>query len=88
MAAIQLTIPGAAMPRVIDALCARGDYDGQKQAFLESNPDGQFPTRPQFAKAMIAEYVRTVTKHYEADQAAETARKSAQTKADAEVIIT
>lgn len=88
MAVIQLTIPDAAMPRVIDALCARGDYDGSRAAFLDANPGGQFPTRAQFAKSMLADFVRTVTKHFEAEAAAEAARKTAAAKAESEVTVT
>lgn len=88
MATITLTISDAAMPRVVDALCARGDYDGSRAAFLEANPGGQFPTRPQFAKAIVVDFVATIVKHHEAEQAAERARKAAQAKADKEVTVT
>lgn len=88
MAVIQLTIPDAAMPRVIDALCARGDYDGSRAAFLDASPGGQFPTRAQFAKSMLADFVRTVVKHHESGLAAERARQTAEQKAENEVAIT
>lgn len=88
MAVITLQIPDAALPRVVDALCARDQYDARKAAFLEENPGGTFPTRAAFAKGVIADFVRTVTRHYEAEASAASARVAALQKADSEVTIT
>lgn len=88
MATITLNIPDAVIPRVIDALCARDDYEGRKTAFLAENPEGTFPNRPAFAKAVIVDFVKTVTRHYEAEGAAGAAHKTALEKADAGIVIT
>lgn len=84
MATITLTIPTAAMPRVIDALCDRGNYD-QVVAQL---PEQEWPTRGEFAKRQVIDWVATVTRNYEGERDAKAARAAAISKADSEVLIT
>ena len=77
MAEIRLVIPDAALPRVVDALCAYG-----------GRPDDSTVTAPAFAKRVIAAWVTGIVRAHEAQQAAEMARSSASARVDAEVTIT
>jgi hypothetical protein len=77
MAIIQLTIPDAVLPRVIDALCANGQ-----------RPDDSPLTRAQFARQQIITYVTRVVRQYEAQQAAEAARATADAVAASQIVIT
>jgi hypothetical protein len=75
MATITLTIADAALPRVIDALCATGGRDEDSPA-----PKGQF------AKDVLIDWVRSQVVLHETQQAAETARLAAYARARAEVL--
>ena len=76
MATITLTIPDAVMPRVIDALCAYGD-----------RPDSSPLTRGAFAKAVVVDWVKSITRQHEGVQAAKTAETTARARVDAEISI-
>ena len=76
MATITLTIPDAALPRVVDALCA---YGGQ----AADSP----VAKGAFAKGVVGSWVKSIVRAHEAQQAAEAARLAAEVKADAEVTI-
>lgn len=73
MAQIIIDIPaGADLTRAVDAYCALYNY----QALLPgggANPE----TRNQFAKRMVANWIKDTTKEYEATLAATTARNAA-----------
>lgn len=77
MAKIELTIPDAVLPRVIDALCA----EGRKE---EDDPT----PRPQYARLVLIDWVRGVVYKHEALKAAEAARVAADARARSEVTIT
>ena len=78
MAQITMTIPDAVMPDVIDALCDRGHYDPTRTEL----------TRAQFARSMVIDYVRTVTKHYRAEKKANAERQTELAAAEAALTIT
>jgi len=64
MATISITIPDAAMPRIIAAYCALFGY----QAVLEDgtpNPE----TKAAFTKRMVIRHVRGIVTSYEGDTA-------------------
>ena len=81
MAEIRLSIADAAMPRAVAALCALYGYEAAK----EREPA---LTEAQFAKRVVAGWVRDQVIVYETRQAAETARLAADAKARAEVTVT
>ena len=58
MATISLTIPDAALPRVVDALCARGHWTPETPG-----------TRGAFAKAELARWLREEVREYERAEA-------------------
>lgn len=70
MANLQITIPDAMLPRVLDAFASTYGY---------RPTDG---TRAQFARKKLAEHVRGVVQSYEVQKASE---QAAQTAADAAV---
>ena len=72
MATITLNIPDAALPRVVDALCALDGYEPG------SGPKGAF------AKQVLIRIVKQTVKNHEA----EIARRTAAAKADSEVSVT
>jgi hypothetical protein len=83
VATINLNIPDAIMPDVIDALADRGGYD------TLTVPEGQTkPTKQAFAKHQIIDFVKTVTRHYKAEQDAKVARDTAYEDIDAKLDIT
>lgn len=57
MATIALTIPDAALPRVVDALCARGHYAPEEGA------------KGAFAKRVLADWLKDEVRRYELEQA-------------------
>ena len=57
MATIALTIPDAALPRVVDALCARGHYSADEGA------------KGAFAKKVLAQWLREEVQRYEQAEA-------------------
>lgn len=67
MAVISITVPDAMLPRVVTALTAAGGYSA---TLPDGTPNPQTPA--QFAKAMVAAYVKQVVKTYEAEQSAAT----------------
>jgi hypothetical protein len=77
MATISLQIPDAVLPRVIDALCADGEWTSASPL-----------TRAQFARQQIITYVRSVVRQHEARIAREAAAAEADAKAESEVVIT
>lgn len=71
------------MPDVVDALAERGGYDTLMV------PEGETkPTKQAFAKAQLVDFVKTVTRHYKAEQAAKDARDTAYEEIDAGLDIT
>jgi hypothetical protein len=62
MATIALTIPDAALPRVVEALCARGHWNAEI-----GTPKGVY------AKQMLAEWLKAETLAYELRTAKEAA---------------
>lgn len=73
MATLTITIPDAVVPRVQTALCAYG----QRPIVNTAN-----------AKSVVVDFIKTVTRNYEADTAAATSRALAQEKADSEIDLT
>lgn len=74
MATISITIPDAALARVIDAFANQYNYS----AYLDEEETIPNPeTAAQFAKRMIAEYAKNVLVAHEANAAADTARLDA-----------
>lgn len=61
MAEITLNIPNAQAVRVVNALCAVGGYAG--------DPEDQ-PARRDFARGVLADYLRQTVLRYEQQQAA------------------
>ena len=83
MANMNITIPDAIMPDVIEALAARGGYDSLRV------PEGETkPTKQAFAKAQVIDYIKTVTRHWKAEQAAKEAADAAYADIDAGLDIT
>lgn len=56
------------------------------QPIVEGQPNSQ--TLPQFTKAKVGEYVKSIVKQYEATEAAEIARTQAMASVDSQVVIT
>ena len=65
MAVIQLTVPDALLPTVVEALSTAGGYSS---TLPDGTPNPQ--TAAQFAKAQIIAYVKQVVKNHEAQKAA------------------
>lgn len=80
MATIQIQIPDAVMPRVIDALTAQGE-DGPWTA--ESGL-----TRGQWARREVIRYVRRVVIDHESRLARDAAGEVAAAQAEADITIT
>lgn len=76
MATITLTFPDGVQTRVVDALCDRGGWN------QNLGPRGAF------AKGVVIDWVHTVVKHYEGEQAATTARSTAESNAESQITIT
>lgn len=76
MANLTVTIPDTVAQRALDAVCSTYGYD--------SATDG---TKLQFAKSVVADFVKDVVRAYEANQAAEACRAAAIAKADSEVSV-
>lgn len=72
MATLTITIPDAVVPRVQTALCAYG----QRPTVNAAN-----------AKAVVVDFIKTVTRNYEADTAAAASRDEAQQQADADIVL-
>lgn len=77
MATISITVPDAVVARVLDAIAAQYGYDATR--------DG---TKAQFAKAILARFMKEVVVAYEATAAGEASRKAAEDKAKTEVSVT
>jgi len=63
MASISINIPDAIAPRVLGAFAGMHNYDAASGL-----------TKAQFAKAIVAGYVKNTVRAWEANQAIETAR--------------
>jgi hypothetical protein len=81
MANMTLTFPDAVAPRIVEALSARGGWTPEVGAAT-----GQ--TQNQAAKAVVVDFIKTVSKHYEAEKDAAVAREQALTKAEADFTVT
>lgn len=75
MASITLTYPDGVQARVVDALCAYGNY---------TPADG---ARGAFAKGVLSTFIRTVVRNFEADAAAKSAADAARAAADSQITI-
>lgn len=87
MARITIDYPDAVGPRITNAFAGQLDYaskvdDGNGN--LITNPE----TKAQFTKRMIQEYIMSVVTAYESNEAAQTARKTAQDKVRSEITLT
>lgn len=82
MATISLTIPDAVIQRVLDALT--GTY-GYRVTLDDGSPNPQ--TKTQFAKAVVADYVKKIVRQWEAQQAGQTAFNAAANDVDLNVTI-
>lgn len=71
MATISITVPDPAAPRVLNAVAKAYGYDAAR--------DG---TKAEFAKAVVAKFLKEVVAGVEANEAAEAARKTAVENAD------
>lgn len=87
MASIQITIPDAVASRVTNGLAGQYNYQATIPAPNPLNPPVPNPeTKAQFAKRMVAKFIKDSVKAFEATQAAGTARDTA--SADVETTIT
>lgn len=68
--------PAAALTRAVDAVCANHGY----QATIDGSPNPE--TRNQFAKRMLANWVKSQVVLYETSLAANQARVTAQASAE------
>lgn len=75
MATMSINIPNTIAPRVLDALCDRGGWDGTGD-------------KAAFAKSVVLDYIVSVTRNFEADDEAKRAREVAATKATNEIVLT
>ena len=81
MANMTISFPDAVAPRIVEALSARGGWTPEV-----GQQTGQ--TQNQAAKAVVVDFIKTVSRHYEAEKDAAAARDQALTKADADFAIT
>ena len=79
MATIQITVPDTIVTRLQDAFAATYGY--QPTINGAANPE----TLPAFTRRMLRDHARNVLVSYEAQQAGETAREAAETKAITDV---
>ncbi len=82
MAQISVTIPDAALPRVLDAFASSYQYkatvpDPANPSLTIPNPQ----TKAQFARSRLISYMQDIVRAHEANAAAETARVQAATGA-------
>jgi hypothetical protein len=77
MATITLTIPDAALPRLVDALCALGGWEADSPI-----------ARGAFARGVLIAWARDQVVAHEARLARQAAEQEASTKARVEVVIT
>jgi hypothetical protein len=78
MADITITLtPAAALTRAVDAICALYGY----QTLINGNPNPE--TRNNFAKRIVAEWVKAQVVQYESGVAMESARVTAKASAEA-----
>lgn len=70
MAQIIINIPDAVAVRVTNGICGAFNYTQAIEGV--QNP----PTKAQFAKAQVIDFIKTTVKNYEANQAMETARST------------
>ncbi len=76
MAQITIDIPTVAdLNRAVDAICLRFNYRATIVTVNGETPNPE--TRNQFAKRMVANWIKSVIADFDADQAATTARASA-----------
>lgn len=73
MATISIDVPNEALPRVREAFLKTFGYSATLE---DGSPNPETPT--QFTRRMISQYVKEVTKTYEADLAANQARTTKQ----------
>lgn len=80
MAVITMTLPDAALPRVVTAICARFGY-------RDTLPDGSAnpETRGQFAMRMMREQLKNWVKEYEIATARDNAAAAAAAAAAADI---
>jgi hypothetical protein len=76
MANIQVSVPDAVINRVLDAFATQ--YGWKATSGL---------TKAQFARRVVADFVKAVVKGYEARLAADAARVTAEANADTDIVI-
>lgn len=77
MATITLTIPDPVLNRVLDAIASSKGYG-----------PGSGQTKAQFARSVIAAYIKSIVVEYESRSAADTAFRTAASTADTDIAIT
>jgi len=80
MATITFNLPDPALPRLVDAICAKFGYRSTLEGGAP-NPE----TRGQFALRIVRETMKGWVKEYEATNAAQNAASSARAAAEASV---
>lgn len=79
---ISISIDNTQLTRVITAMCASGGY----QSTINGQPNSQ--TQAQFTKQMLIIYVMNAVKQVEAQVAVDTARTTAISNIDSQIVIT
>lgn len=82
MATISITVPDAILTRVVNGVAGQHNYP----ATVGGSPNPE--TRTQFARRMLARWVRETVKAYEVTSAAESARVAAAAAADSQLDVT
>lgn len=89
MASIQITIPDGVAARVTDGLAGQYNYQATIPAPNPLNPPVPNPeTKAQFAKRMVANFIKDSVKAYEATQAARIARDTAAASVETAITLT
>lgn len=82
MATISINIPDPVAQRVTDGICGAFNYALSIEGV--QNP----PTKAQFAKAQVIDFIKTTVKNYEAKQAEDTARSTVSSDIDSKLTLT
>lgn len=86
---ISITIPDAVGSRVVDGLAGQYNYQATIPAPNPLNPPVPNPeTKAQFAKRMVAKFIKDSVKAFEATQAAGTARDTAAASVETAITLT
>lgn len=89
MASISITIPDAVANRVTNGLAGQYNYQATIPAPNPLDPPVPNPeTKAQFAKRMVAKFIKDSVKAFEATQAAGTARDTAAADVETAIALT